>query len=419
MLEVGPTHGGKYLHWDDLRFRTPPEGLTLEEWWTAHKLARTQQAKRLAYRDKEGRPFWFVLADPVLEMLQLNDRDLAGHVGSAERLVGPGQRDRYLFSSLVEEAITSSQLEGAAVTRQVAKDMIRTGREPRDISERMVYNTYRAMQRIREVRGDRLTPEIVLELHRIVTDGTLDDPADAGRIQQPGERRVFVSDELDGTAYHLPPDAGELPSRLQAMCEFANGDSDDGFIHPVLRAVVLHFWLAYDHPFVDGNGRVARSVFYWSMLSQGYWLAEFISISSVLCTAPAQYGRSFLLTETDESDLTYFVVHQLTVLRKAVDELHRYLERKADQVRRTEALLRRSTDYNHRQLAVLSHALRHPDQVYTIAGHAASNGVVYQTARTDLLDLADRGLLMAAKRGRRYEFTVVPDLERVLRTADR
>jgi Fic family protein len=62
--------------------------------------------------------------------------------------------------------------------------------------------------------------------------------------------------------FHTPPPAAELPARLEAMCDFANSKTPDTFIHPVVRGIFLHFWLAYDHPFVDGNGRTARALFY-------------------------------------------------------------------------------------------------------------------------------------------------------------
>jgi Fic family protein len=55
----------------------------------------------------------------------------------------------------MEEAITSSQLEGAATTREVAKEMIREGRQPRDRSERMILNNYLTMQRIGAIRNDK------------------------------------------------------------------------------------------------------------------------------------------------------------------------------------------------------------------------------------------------------------------------
>ena len=111
--------------------------------------------------------------------------------------------------------------------------------------------------------------------------------------------------------FHDPPPAEQLDERMAAMCDFANGKIPNHFIHPVVRAIILHFWLAYDHPFVDGNGRTARALFYWLMLRNNYWLFEFISISQIIRKAPIKYGRAFLYTETDDNDLTYFILYHL------------------------------------------------------------------------------------------------------------
>ena len=70
-------------------------------------------------------------------------------VVTSERQAG----QRFLVNSLMEEAIRSSQLEGATTSRRVAKEMLRTGREPRDRSERMIANNYRALQFMREEMG--------------------------------------------------------------------------------------------------------------------------------------------------------------------------------------------------------------------------------------------------------------------------
>jgi Fic family protein len=201
------------------------------------------------------------------------------------------------------------------------------------------------------------------------------------------------------------------------MCEFANEYADESapeFIHPVIRAILLHFWLAYDHPFEDGNGRTARALFYWAMRTQGYWLTEYLSISRILRNAPSKYTRAFLLTETDGGDTTYFILYQLGVIRRAVEELHAYLRRQIAEVTKVERLLRGSDDFNHRQLALLGDAIRHADRTYTYQTHAAMYNVTHETARTDLMQLYDRGLLSRRRDGRRHVFLAPEDLSRRL-----
>jgi Fic family protein len=271
----------------------------------------------------------------------------------------------------------------------------------------MVLSNFVTMQRIRETVGQPLSRALLLEIHSLVTDGTLDEPDGAGRFRRPTERRHVA--DLEGNVFHEPPPAEELDQRFESMAAFAN-DAEGPFIHPVLRAIVLHFWLAYDHPFVDGNGRTARALFYWSMLSHGYWLFEFLSISAVILRAPIQYYRAFVLTETDDNDLTYFLLHQLDVIGKAVDSLHAYIERRSAELHETELLLRSDLVLNHRQKDLVRHALRHPHAVYTIEGHAQSHSVAYGTARSDLLGMAEQGLLIKNRQGKRYTFAAAPEL---------
>lgn len=410
LLEVGPLPDGGYYHWDDLRHRTPPEDLSHEEWWAGVKLARSQLLREIPLLDEEGQPFRYGLPDPVLRLLHEVDQEAAGRIQLAEEVTNPATRDRYVINSLIEESITSSQLEGAATTKDVARNMIRSGRKPVDRGEQMILNNFRAMRFIREHRDEPLSPELVFELHRIVTEETLADPGKAGTFRE--ETDDIIVEDGFGNVLHIPPAAGELPERLDRLCSFANEQSaDEVFVHPVVRAVILHFRVGYDHPFVDGNGRTARALFYWSMLSRGYWLAEYLSISRILKNAVWQYGRSFTLTETDNNDLTYFLLYQLRVVQRAIRSLQKYLRRKMQEIRRVEGLLRESVDINHRQLALLSHALRHPGMRYTIESHRTSHDVVYQTARTDLLNLADRGFLRKRKSGNAYVFTAPDDLD--------
>ena len=410
---IGASQGRKYRHWDNLSRIQPPTGLSSAEWWAAVKFARHQTRRTIPLKDRDATFFAYCLADPVLESLYEIDRDVNGRITTSDQLLNPQTRDRYVASSLIEEAITSSQLEGASTTRDAAKQMIRSGRDPVNPSERMILNNYRAIQRVKELTGQPLTPEIVFAIHETLVEGTLEEEQTGDHLRKPGDG-VAVYHDGDGALLHTPPPAREIARRMAAMCDFANKTRTDTFLHPILKAIILHFWLAYDHPFVDGNGRAARALFYWSVLSQDFWMFEFLSISTVIRRSPTRYARSFLYTETDENDLTYFLLAQLQVIRQAIKALYEHLDKKASEIQGIEKILQAHVSINHRQLALLGHALRHPGARYTIDTHKKTHRVTYQTARTDLLDLASRNLLVQTKTWRFFSFTAAMDLAKRL-----
>ncbi|MGH9083530.1 MAG: Fic family protein, partial [Acidimicrobiales bacterium] len=314
VVPVGPVDPrGRYLHWDDMRSRTPPGGLSRAEWWFTTSRARNALARPLPLLTVDGSAFRFCNVDEIQEAVHQIDQKASGEIAADEVVTDLRRSNRYLVSSLIEEAITSSQLEGASTTRRVAKDMLETGRPPRDNSERMIVNNYRAMLAVQTMVDQPLAPDDVLGIHQLLVEDTLANPDAAGRMQTPDDKRIGVYWH-DNTLLHQPPPAEQLPARMEAMCRFANGETPDGFLHPVTRAIILHFWVGYDHPFEDGNGRTARALFYWCMLHNGYWLVQYLSVSSILRRAPAQYARSYLRTETDSNDTTYFVLYQLDVI---------------------------------------------------------------------------------------------------------
>lgn len=403
----------KYLHWDKLRHLAPPDSVSHEEWWLLLKFRRRNTCKKVPFTDKKDQPFIMLTeTEPIPERLHQIDLGAGGSIQMPDQITNPDTKDQYFVSSLIQEAITSSQLEGAATTRLDAKEMIKSGRKPVDRSEQMILNNYQTMQRINQLKDSDLSPELVFEIHRRVTHDTLDDPTAAGRFRTSDEP-VSVVDQYN-EVMHTPPSAQQLDKRLKLLCEFANGQLKTGYIHPVIRSIILHFMLAYDHPFVDGNGRTARALFYWSMLRNKYWLFEFVSISQIILNAPAKYERAFLYTETDENDLTYFILYHLDVIHKAVKKLHEYIQRKTQCLQLLERDLKGLAGLNHRQRMLISHALRHPNQKYTFRSHQTSHNIVYQTSRLDLMDLEDKGLLKSRKVGRTWYFIPAEKLEEKL-----
>lgn len=391
----------EYLHWDQLRYKEVPKGFNHREWWLALKLQRRKQSRRIGLVDKSGRNFSFSMTDELLRMSEEIARR-AGALNSPGSLkLGQASEVNYVVRSLVEEAVTSSQLEGASTSRRDAVAMLESGRRPVTKSEIMILNNYQAMQQIKESYESDMSPEAVKELHRVLTDGTLDDPSEAGKLETAEHERVAVWDDSSGEVLHRPPAAELLPQRLEDLCSFANGQmKNEPYFPPVVRAVIVHFMFGYDHYFVDGNGRTARTMFYWSMLREGYWLSEYVTISKLLRKAPSRYSNAYLYTEDDESDLTYFIHYQLKIFLRALDELDEYIDVKLKETKELRrALEDPSSELTYRQADIVRHLVDEDSSGIRAAAYARRFKVSEQTARNDLNQLSDMGYLVKRRQG--------------------
>jgi Fic family protein len=389
----------RYTPWERFKYWTFPSGFSAEAAWSYLKLGRLANKKSVPLTDKQGQPFSYWTTDAMLKALNLIDLWSGGTITTDH----PGSlppKEQYIISSLMEEAIASSQLEGAATTRQVAKEMLRSGRKPANTNERMILNNWETMQYIRANSEMTLSPDKLMEIHRRVTDKTLSDPQDSGRLRTQDDIIVSYNNER----VHVPPLASTLPNRIEALCNFANTNDGEYWIHPVIKGAIIHFQLAYDHPFTDGNGRTARALMYWYLLSRKYLLFEYLAISRYFLRAPGQYARAYLYTETDEGDLNYFLQYNLRAITLAIMDLRLYLSRKQKEISRSNELLRSYRGLNARQKPLIYHAIRHPDAIYTIEQHKNYHGIVYQTARLDLLQLATKGFLKRQKQGKEFIF---------------
>ena len=282
-------------------------------------------------------------------------------------------------------------MEGASTTRRVAKEMLQQGAKPRNRSERMISNNYRALQFIKEHQDSPMTEELLLELHRTVVRDTLENKEDEGRFRTSGDD-VVVENGITKEVVHTPPPAKELAEFVGDLCKFCNDTHPPTFIHPILRAVIIHFMIAYMHPFVDGNGRTARALFYWSLIRSGYSLIEYISISERIYKSKGQYEQAFLQVEADELDLGYFAQYHLRILLGAIESFRAYTKRKIQEMTQGTAMLRLG-GLNERQASILQLYQQEADLALTGREVEHRFGVTLATAKSDLKGLVERGFL--------------------------
>lgn len=376
----------EYDYWDKVKYKKPlPEGVTPEMLWSYVKASRLKQSVMIW--DKYG--IKLCVTSQMQRLCHEFDM-LFGSFWSSENDSQSAERKYYLASSLMEEAIYSSQMEGASTTRVVAKEMLRKNKSPQNKSQQMIVNNYNTIQYITQHRNDPLTEENLLHIHRLMTENTLDDPNNAGRFRTNDE--VVVADVVANEIVYTPPAYKEIPEFLDAICYMFNEDNPRIFLHPIIKGIIIHFMLAYMHPFVDGNGRTARALFYWYMLKENYWLTEYMSISRVIAKSKKSYEKTFRYSENDENDIGYFVAYNLRALKISFQQLTDYIQRKQKEKKAANAFMA-SGNVNQRQALILQQFAEDPDLVLTVKEVQTRFSVASMTARKDLSELVQQGYL--------------------------
>lgn len=375
-----------YEYWDTIKYKKRPECCSAEELWKRIKVSRILMT---AYTwDKYAVSFGFT------NKMQRLCHEFDMHFGQGWMYhpeITEENKSQYLKSSLMEEAIYSSIMEGAATTRKVAKDMLRKKKSPRDRSQQMIVNNYKTIQFISEQKDTPLTVELLMQIHRLMTEKTLKNDEDAGRFRT-NDDNIVVYDVMTDETVHTPPTADDIPEFARDLCDYFNDKNVTSYVHPIIRGIIIHFMIGFYHPFVDGNGRTARALFYWYMLKQGYWMTEYLSISRVIAKSKKSYEKAYLYSEVDDLDLGYFINYNMKVLEQAYCELKEYIQRKQLEKRNSYQYMRLG-HINERQAQVIQLYVDDPNEVLTVKDLQDRFNISPTTAKQDIVSLVERGLL--------------------------
>ncbi len=379
----------EYPYWSKVKYKKLKGFDTPEDVWSALKQLRLSSQITV---DPNYR-IHFSMTNSMARLCHNFDMQFGGSWGS-ESLIPHDSRKIYLMNSVIDEAISSSQMEGASTTRKVAKEMLRNKVTPKDKSQWMIYNNYQTIQFLSENLGQAMTPEFLLHIHSLMTYNTMDNPEDTGRFRQ--NDNVVVANAVTNEIVHIPPSFTEIPAAIDWFCQFANSNDLTIFIHPIIKGTILHYFISFLHPFVDGNGRTARAIFYWYLLKEGYWLIKYLSISRIIYKSKALYEKTFLQSEADNNDIGYFITYHLIALEKAFDELKAYIERKTAQ-KKDEVQLLKIGGITRRQASILHLFIKDPDLIVTAKDIAGRMLISQPTAKKDLSELVQSGLLTEIK----------------------
>jgi Fic family protein len=391
----------EYLHWDELLVDNRFKGLDFKRLWIFAKLARMLNRR---YIKLNGLTLQYVQIPQIEKTIHEIDVRMGGKIDLEDQVQVPEFKKKYfMINSLMEEAIASSQLEGAVTSREAAKKMLRENRKPGNISEQMIVNNYSTMIYIKNHAQPTqpLTLEFIKEIHKIITKNTFKNKKYEGAFRTDNNVKLF---DNDGNVLYEPPNYSEINSLLEQTCNFINNTKIEGYyLHPFIKAITLHYMIGYTHPFNDGNGRTARALFYWYLISQKYDLVEYIAISTAIKKAQAQYARAYLYSETDNNDITYFIKFNLHALDAALTSFEQYVDKTKTENKKILEVIKQNPELNSRQASILN-TLSKNEKSMTINEMQKTYGITYETARTDLLKLAKQGYLHAYKKEKKIIF---------------
>ncbi len=384
ILQVIKKIENEYLYWDKIKHLK-------EKKWNGEKLwmiTKYRRALQCSISWISNIQYSYNITNNLQQKLHYLDHNFGAGL-QKEELLSELDKQQYLNNALMEESIFSSMIEGATTTRVKAKDMLRKNKSPKNKSEQMILNNYETIQYISDHKTENISIEKLYEIHRLVTKNTLEEEK-VGVFRKNNE--IHVMNEITGEIVHTPPSFKMLNKLMESFCDFFNNNPKDNFIHPIVKASILHFLIGYIHPFVDGNGRTARAIFYWYLLKEGYWLAEYLSISRVIMKTKTQYEKAYIYTEIDDMDVTYFVHYQIKVLTQAFEDLKKYVAKKKKEENKLFKFYK-EPNINERQAQILFWITENENRHFSVKEIENIFSITNQTARTDLESLVNMNIL--------------------------
>lgn len=395
----------EYKYWDAVKHQRPlPAELSPAQSWYAVKMTRLMERNASRVRSEDGHLFGWVKLSIFERYCHELDLHAGGELLTSVNDLKVDEKKRLVSKGLMDEAIASAQLEGADTGRAYAQKMLREKIRPRNASDQMILNNHQAMLRVEaEYKNHQLSRDLLLEMHSILTENTLDSEGLTPSLRN-DDRPLYVHDDVGGIVYYRAPSYQFAHVELDRLIEFANTDGEN-FVHPIVKAAILHFWIGFLHSFTDGNGRLARLIFYWYLLRHGYWAFAYLPIAAnIKKGGKKRYTMSYVYAEQDSYDLTYFVNYILEKSMEAFSDFQKYVLEMRKSNKEVANFARTRYGLNDRQIQLIKYLAAKEDNSTTIKSHMIVSGISRLTAINDLNGLVDMKLAVRKKIGRTIYF---------------
>ena len=383
-----------YMNRTDLLYRLDV-GEDINELWKELMDYRKNNGIEISLVDQKDQNVFVVLTDNLKENIAKID-DLARKNIFEE--LDEETKMNVMLGAQADEAFYSSVIEGAHTTKKRTKEMIEKDEQPKTKDEQMVLNNYNALIYVLENIGNPISEQIILDIYKIITKGTLKEDEIVEKYRT-GENEVRSLDEV----VYIPPKAQDVEKMMNSLIQFIRADFDER-IHPILKAIIIHYYFVYVHPFYDGNGRTARALTYMYLLQNGYSFFKYFSISSLIKEARQGYYKTIKNSEDYESDMTYFALFYTEMILKSIVKVRNDFKKEyLKQVIKLD-LERRGIELNKRQEKIIEKTITFGKELIDIEFYKKINKVTQETARKDLNDLVEMGIYLKEKSGKKYQY---------------
>lgn len=322
-----------------------------------------------------------------------------------------------LKETLIEEGYYSSTIEGAHSTIKRAKTLAKGKSEPKDKSEFMVFNNFKALIELEDIK-DEITNELIFKVHRITVENTLDDDYNIGEYRtEPNE----IINQSGKVIFQPIANIDKMNFMIEELLEFLKDDEFSRPIEKIYKSIAFHFLFAYIHPFDDGNGRTVRILFTYLLKYYGYDMFYYISLSEIINRRKAKdYYQAFIdversnMSDKNSFDMTYFFYYLTEVMIEGLSILkHRINTHLREDIIKNVAK-NNNIDLTPRQMKIIK-VLSNKNNTFMITSEELSKNfdVSVRTIQKDLKLLVDFNLIekvKATKNKRKNYFRINVDL---------
>ncbi|RLG44562.1 MAG: hypothetical protein DRN92_07815 [Thermoproteota archaeon] len=207
------------------------------------------------------------------------------------------RKEALLRSAHASTAIEGNPLSLEEVTALAAGRDIMVRRK----DKQEVLNYLEALEKIPQfAKRNPFKKGDLLEIHKIVTKDTLENPKDEGAFR---DRQVFVGNRVTGRIIFIPPPTEQVPQLIDDFLGWFNSKEVEE-IDPVIQAGVTHYELVRIHPFIDGNGRTARIMATLVFYKRGFDVKRFFALDDYYDHDRRAYYEALRNVDQNTLDLT-------------------------------------------------------------------------------------------------------------------